>query len=97
MSFFVGVMSILYTSLLLGLAPEWLHVLYTVQTLYFLPTRWYQYKQKAWHYFLFDLCYYVNVLCLLYIWVFPDSKLLWHSCYLLSHGTSLGPCTCNSG
>ncbi|KAG8903145.1 hypothetical protein FRC00_000292, partial [Tulasnella sp. 408] len=57
-SFFIGVMSILYTSLLIGIAPQWLHVLYTVQTLYFLPTRYYTYKKKAWHYFLFDLCYY---------------------------------------
>lgn len=79
-------MSILYTSLLIGLGPEWLHVLYTVQTLYFLPTRYYTYKKKAWHYFLFDLCYYVNLLCLLFIWVFPGSSLLWHSCYLLTHG-----------
>ncbi|KAG9004067.1 hypothetical protein FRB90_011077 [Tulasnella sp. 427] len=80
-------MSILYTSLLVGLAPEWLHVLYTVQTLYFLPTRYYTYKKKAWHYFLFDLCYYVNVLALLFIWVFPGSPVLWHSCYLLTHGS----------
>ncbi|KAG9003760.1 hypothetical protein FRB90_011125 [Tulasnella sp. 427] len=86
-SFFIGVMSILYTSLLVGLAPEWLHVLYTVQTLYFLPTRYYTYKKKAWHYFLFDLCYYVNVLALLFIWVFPGSPVLWHSCYLLTHGS----------
>lgn len=86
-SFFIGVMSILYTSLLIGLGPEWLHVLYTVQTLYLLPTRYYTYKKKAWHYFLFDLCYYVNLLCLLFIWVFPGSSLLWHSCYLLTHGS----------
>ncbi len=79
-------MSILYTSLLIGLAPEWLHILYTAQTLYFLPTRYYQYKKKAWHYFLFDLCYYVNVLCIVYIWLFPSSTILWHSCYLLTHG-----------
>ncbi|KAG8905111.1 hypothetical protein FRB99_000675 [Tulasnella sp. 403] len=84
-SFFIGVMSILYTSLVLALAPEWLHVIYTIQTLIFLPTRYYSYKKKAWHYFLFDLCYYVNVLCLLYIWALPGSKLLWHACYLLTH------------
>lgn len=88
-SFFVGVMSILLTTIVWCLAPEWLHIIYTVQTLYFLPSRWYAFKKKAWHYFLFDLCYYVNVLCLLYIWVFPKSSFLWRACYLLTHGTHL--------
>ncbi|KAG8862590.1 hypothetical protein FRB96_001148 [Tulasnella sp. 330] len=86
-SFFVGVMSILLTTIVWCLAPEWLHIIYTVQTIYFLPTRWYAFKKKAWHYFLFDLCYYVNVLCLLYIWVFPKSSFLWRACYLLTHGS----------
>ncbi|KAG9003512.1 hypothetical protein FRB94_003095, partial [Tulasnella sp. JGI-2019a] len=86
-SFLVGVMSILFTAIVWCLAPQWLHIIYTVQTLYFLPTRYYSYKKKAWHYFLFDLCYYVNILCLLYLWVFPKSTFLWRACYLLTHGS----------
>jgi hypothetical protein len=37
-------------------------VAYTLQSLYLLPMRAYKYKKRAWHYFLFDLCYYVTIL-----------------------------------
>ncbi|PAV21114.1 integral to membrane [Pyrrhoderma noxium] len=86
-SFFFGVMSLLFTSLMFGMAPEWLHISYTVQAFYLLPLRAYQYKKRAWHYFLFDLCYYTTILNLVYIWFLPSSTLLWVACYCMSHGS----------
>ncbi|KAJ3717061.1 hypothetical protein C8R42DRAFT_704080 [Lentinula raphanica] len=50
-SFFFGVMSLLLSALLFGLAPQWVHISYTVQALYLLPLRVYLYKKRAWHYF----------------------------------------------
>ncbi|KAI1789008.1 hypothetical protein LXA43DRAFT_600403 [Ganoderma leucocontextum] len=85
--FFLGVMSLLLTALLFGMAPEWLHVAYTVQAAYYLPMRVYMYKKRAWHYFLFDLCYYINVLNLVFIWAMPDSPALFVACYCLSLGS----------
>lgn len=35
---------------------------------------------------VYDLCYYVNLLTLLYLWIFPSSKILFTVCYTLSHG-----------
>lgn len=55
--------------------------------MYLLPLRFYQYKQRAWHYFLFDLCYYVTILNFVYIWFFPGSAALFVACYCLSHGS----------
>lgn len=86
-SFFYGVMMVLASALLFGLAPEWLHVVYSVHLAYFLPTRFYVYKKKHWHYFLFDLCYYAQILCLAYLWWAPANTTLWVSAYLLSHGS----------
>ncbi|KIK65344.1 hypothetical protein GYMLUDRAFT_159797 [Collybiopsis luxurians FD-317 M1] len=86
-SFFFGVMSLLFSALMFGLAPQWVHIAYTVQGLYLLPLRFFLYKKRAWHYFLFDLCYYATILNFMYIWVFPGSPALWISCYLLSHGS----------
>ncbi|KAJ1311272.1 hypothetical protein OPQ81_009770 [Rhizoctonia solani] len=86
-SFFYGVMMVLASALLFGLAPEWLHVVYSVHVAYFLPTRFYVYKKKHWHYFLFDLCYYAQILCLVYIWWAPSNTTLWVAAYLLSHGS----------
>lgn len=86
-SFFFGVMSLLATALLFGMAPQWIHVSYTVQALYLLPLRAYQYKKRAWHYFLFDLCYYATILNFIFIWLAPSSSALWIACYCLSHGS----------
>jgi hypothetical protein len=36
-----------------------------------------------------DLCYYVNLLNLVFIWFMPHSKFLFQSCYLLSHGNGM--------
>lgn len=86
-SFFFGVMSVLVSALLFGMAPDWIHVAYTLQGLYLLPLRAYTYKKRLWHYFLFDLCYYVTILNFIYIWFLPSSPALFVACYCLSHGS----------
>ncbi|KAM6495696.1 Protein of unknown function (DUF2838) domain containing protein [Amanita muscaria] len=86
-SFFFGVMSVLCSALLFGLAPQYVHIAYSVQAAYLLPLRFYLYKKRAWHYFLFDICYYVNILNFLFIWLFPSNASLFIACYCLSHGS----------
>ena len=66
---------------------RWVHIAYTLQAIYLLPVRAYKYKKRAWHYFLFDLCYYANILNFLFLWVFPSSAPLWVASYCLSHGS----------
>jgi hypothetical protein len=36
-----------------------------------MPIRWYKYHKIGFHYFLADLCYFVNMLLVLSIWFFP--------------------------
>lgn len=55
-SFFFGVMNVLTSALLLGFAPTWIPAFYSIQVCSYLPIRIYSYKQRAFHYFLFDLC-----------------------------------------
>ncbi|KDR83510.1 hypothetical protein GALMADRAFT_55275 [Galerina marginata CBS 339.88] len=86
-SFFFGVMTLLFSALILGIAPQWVHIAYTAIGSYLLPLRFYQYKKRAWHYFLFDLCYYVTILNFIYFWIFPSSPALFVACYCLSHGS----------
>jgi len=86
-SFFLGVMAVAISTLMFGVAPEWVHIAYTVGALSLIPLRWYTYKKKLWHYFLFDLCYYANIICLVYIWFFPASTFLFISSYCLAHGS----------
>ncbi|KXN86321.1 hypothetical protein AN958_10183 [Leucoagaricus sp. SymC.cos] len=86
-SFFFGVMTVLFSALMFGMHPEWVHIAYTVMGLYLLPLRFIQYKRRAWHYFLFDLCYYVTILNFIYIWFLPGNAALFVACYCLSHGS----------
>jgi len=80
-------MSLLITALLFGMAPDWIHIFYTFLAMILLPMRVYIYKKRAWHYFLFDLCYYCNILNFVWIWAMPDSPALFVACYCLSHGS----------
>ncbi|GAA6013892.1 hypothetical protein JCM10207_008225 [Rhodosporidiobolus poonsookiae] len=86
-SFLCGVMNVLSTALLLGFEPTWIPAWYSLQMLFYTPVRLYTYKRRMYHYFLFDLCYFVNLLTLLYLWVFPSSTLLFEACYGLTLGT----------
>ncbi|KAF8520071.1 hypothetical protein JB92DRAFT_2896136 [Gautieria morchelliformis] len=86
-SFFLGVMAVAVSALMFGLAPSWVHIAYTVGALILIPMRAYTYKKKSWHYFLFDLCYYANIICLVCIWVLPASPTMFVSAYCLAHGS----------
>ncbi|KAK4137947.1 hypothetical protein BT67DRAFT_439164 [Trichocladium antarcticum] len=87
-SFICGVMNIFVSGYLIGGWPEWFHIWYTVQLLYFMPLRYYSYHKRGYHYFLADLCYFVNLLLLLSIWAFPGSKRLLTATYSLAYGNN---------
>ncbi|KAL0580891.1 hypothetical protein V5O48_001084 [Marasmius crinis-equi] len=86
-SFFVGVMGLLFSALMFNMAPQWVHVVYTVFGACLLSMRAYLYKKRAWHYFLFDLCYFVTIINFIYIWFFPSNAALFVACYCLSNGS----------
>jgi hypothetical protein len=150
-AFLFGVLSLAFTCLIIGLAPEWLPFAYTVQSMFYLPTRVWSYKRKAYHYFLFgewphgrsldqsrmiltlvvvffwyvlgsrvsmgflftssdscsprsvrhlnhllttrpllylvlSLCYFVNIMDLVWLWCFPSNATFFITCYCLTMG-----------
>lgn len=87
-SFIAGVLNIFLSGYLIGAFPEYFHHWYTAQIAYFYPVRFYLYRKKGYHYFLADLCYYVNFLLLLSIWAFPQSKRLFISTFCLGLGNN---------
>lgn len=87
-SFISAVLNIFISGYLLGAIPERFYWWFTVQFLYFMPIRFYTYHRKGYHYFLADLCYFVNALCLISIWVFPQSKRVFISSYCLAYGNN---------
>jgi hypothetical protein len=87
-SFICGVLNVLISGYLIGGYPEYFHWWYTMQLLYFMPIRYYTYWRRGYHYFLADLCYFVNFMCMLTIWFFPKSKRLFISSYCLAFGNN---------
>jgi hypothetical protein len=87
-SFICGVLNVLISGYIIGGYPELFHLWYGAQLAYFMPIRFYTYHRRGYHYFLADLCYFVNFLCVLSIWVFPQSKRLFISTYCLAFGNN---------
>ena len=87
-SFVTAVLNIFISGYLIGAWPEYFHLWYTAQLAYFMPIRWYTYHKIGFHYFLADLCYFVNLLLTLSIWFFPQSKRLFISTYCLALGNN---------
>ncbi|KAH8908960.1 hypothetical protein BR93DRAFT_936526 [Coniochaeta sp. PMI_546] len=87
-SFIFGVLNIFVSGYLIGAYPEYFYFWYTAQILYFMPIRYYTYHRRGYHYFLADLCYFVNFLLMLSLWVFPGSKRLFLSTYCLAFGNN---------
>ena len=87
-SFIAGVLNIFVSAYLIGAVPQYFYIWYTAQLAYFMPIRYYTYHAKGYHYFLADLCYFVNLLLMLVIWAFPNSKRLFISTYCLAYGNN---------
>ncbi|KAH8426742.1 glycerophosphocholine acyltransferase [Aspergillus melleus] len=87
-SFIAGVLNIFISGYLIGAHPEYFYIWFSAQLAYFMPIRYYRYHKKGYHYFLADLCYFANVLCLLSLWVFPGSPRLFISTFCLVFGNN---------
>ncbi|OAA66204.1 hypothetical protein ISF_04042 [Cordyceps fumosorosea ARSEF 2679] len=87
-SFICGVMNIFISGYLIGGHPEFFHLWYTAQLVYFMPIRMFTYHRRGYHYFLADLCYFVNVLLMLSIWALPTSKRLFTAAFCLAFGNN---------
>lgn len=88
LSFIAGVLNIFISGYLIGARPESFYFWFTVQLCYFMPIRYYTYQKRGYHYFLADMCYFVNLLLLLTIWIAPQSKRLFISTYCLAYGNN---------
>lgn len=71
----------------IGKYPAYFHVLYTILFCLLMPIRFYTYVKSSFLYYLADLCYYVNLLLLAFIWGFPHSKTLFVLVFSLAMGT----------
>ncbi|CAB4255084.1 similar to Saccharomyces cerevisiae YGR149W Putative protein of unknown function [Maudiozyma barnettii] len=72
---------------IMGKFPEWFHIYYSIMFGILMPVRFYTYYKTQNHYYMADLCYFVNIMCLVFIWIRSDSIMLFHSCFAFSFGS----------
>ena len=87
-AFISAVLNVFISGYLIGAVPQYFYYWFTIQLLFFMPIRLVKYKKRGNHYFLADLCYFVNLLAILSIWCFPNSKRLFLSAYALAFGNN---------
>lgn len=82
-----AVMLIAIGGFIIGKYPTYFPVFHTILFCALMPIRFYTYFKQSFQYYLADLCYYVNVLLILFLWVFPYSRSLFVSVFSLTLGT----------
>lgn len=92
-AFVLGVTNMWITSLLLGVCPQALPWVYLVKGVVLLLIRLIVYKRKRWHYFMFDMCYFVNGLLMLCILFNKSHPYLWIATFGLANGPVLAAIT----
>ncbi|KAI8602090.1 hypothetical protein EDD21DRAFT_304222 [Dissophora ornata] len=85
-AFTLGMFECCCTPWLVSQHPEWIPFVHTSQVVLLVAVRYFLYKKKSWHFFLLDMCYFVNVVVILYLYVFPQSQALLGAVWLLSLG-----------
>ncbi|OWB80647.1 hypothetical protein B5S32_g4935 [[Candida] boidinii] len=83
----ISVYLIFFIGLIIGKYPQYLHILYSILFVILMPIRYLTYYKVGYGYYLVDLCYYVNGLLMVYIWGFPESKMLYVTCFAFTFGT----------
>ncbi|KYQ93629.1 hypothetical protein DLAC_05011 [Tieghemostelium lacteum] len=85
-AFVLGVLNLCIISFLAGKFPLMISYLYTTEFAILFLIRVILYKKKNYHYFLFDFCYYANILLLFYLYVYKSPSL-----FILTYCISNGP------
>ncbi|KAJ3256215.1 hypothetical protein HK103_005674 [Boothiomyces macroporosus] len=84
--FVLGISYIWITVLVLARFPAYMPIYYISTILPLVTYRWFHYKKMKWHYFLADLCYFVNGLLILQLFFIPNNKYLFSALFLLANG-----------
>ncbi|KAI9248412.1 hypothetical protein BY458DRAFT_526548 [Sporodiniella umbellata] len=85
-SFVVGVGNACVAPVVAIRYPQHIPVYYSVQIVILLLLRYVIYRSKRWHYFVFDMCYFANLMTLLLLWAWPGSVPLLIATFAMTNG-----------
>jgi len=82
MSFTAMIINIMVTAYLLGAAPSYFYLIWSVKGLLFFPSMYLKFKKAGWQLFFYDFCYMINLLCYVYCWIYPNSTHFFHMLFV---------------
>lgn len=88
-SFVCGVLIIMIIEAVLLLAPENMHLLYTALLVPLMVARYIMYRADQQHYFMYDFCYFAQLLMVTHIYVYPNNIQLEKAIFSISNGPLL--------
>lgn len=89
LSFVCGVLIIMIIEAVLLLSPERMHLLYTILLVPLMIARYVTYRADMQHYFMYDFCYFAQVLLVLHMYVYPNNVRLGRALFSISNGPLL--------
>lgn len=69
--FVLSMLDALINAFWMGYSPRTVHYFFTLRAVNLITARFILYRWRGWHYYLYDMCYWANLVTLLYLWVFP--------------------------
>lgn len=86
LSFVFGILFIMIIEGVLLLAPQQMGALYTMLLVPLMVTRYILYRFDQYHYFMYDFCYFAQVLLLIYMYKYPHNIELGKAVFSISNG-----------
>ncbi|KAL7460468.1 hypothetical protein ACHAXS_000920 [Conticribra weissflogii] len=85
-SFVFGVLNIMIIELVLLVAPDRMGILYTVLLVPLMMARYVIYRADLYHYFMYDFCYFSQIMMLVHMYAYPDNERLVKALFAISNG-----------
>ena len=87
LSFILGVILFGSFTYIMGSMPNYgFYIYYSILVPTMWTIRWVNYKQKGWHYFMIDFCYFGSSTVFLFVNMFPKSEIWYRLAFLYANG-----------
>ena len=85
-SLVLGVLTLLATEFVLLVIPRKMGALYTALLVPLMVARYVLYRADLFHYFMYDFCYFAQMLMLVYLHLYPDDVRLERALFAIANG-----------
>jgi len=85
-SFVFGVLNIMIIELVLLVAPDRMGLLYTILLVPLMLARYIIYRADLYHYFMYDFCYFSQIMMLVHMYAYPENERLAKALFAISNG-----------